>query len=155
MFRRYAVEELDWLETMASDAESWVEQANSLATKNASLEDVQKCVKQYGKINLLSSQVDGLRERATAVCPPIHHHLTRSLMAVSLRTLAPSFHSCSGTLPYVTDLAVPGRVPRGSRRCARSSKSRMSSSVLSPSSSRLMATRSTACAANRTTANGP
>ena len=96
-----AVEELDWLETMASDAESWVEQANSLATKNASLEDVQKCVKQYSKINLLSSRVDELRERAIAVRtpPPPPRPLGQ---AVSYRRRAPPFHHCSGTLPCVT-----------------------------------------------------
>ena len=61
-----SVEELEWLESMSKEAENWLSQADSLGSSEATLEDVQKCVKQYGKINLLSTRVDELRERAAA-----------------------------------------------------------------------------------------
>ena len=61
-----AVEELDYLEGMATEAVGWLKTADALEASTATLDEVQKCVKQYGKINLLSERVEGLRERAGA-----------------------------------------------------------------------------------------
>ena len=59
------MEEQDMLERMADEAEAWIAQADALARPDATLEGLQKCVKQYSKINLLSERVGALHERAS------------------------------------------------------------------------------------------
>ena len=51
---------------MATEAEAWLESVDTLEREGATLEEVQKAVKAYAKISLLSSRIDGLKSRAAA-----------------------------------------------------------------------------------------
>ena len=59
------MEERDWLGVNLVEAQKWVQSAQRLQEPTALLEDVQKLLKEYAKVNVLSEQVDALRKRAT------------------------------------------------------------------------------------------
>jgi hypothetical protein len=59
-----ALEEREWISVNLEEAREWLETASRLEAPAAPLEDLQKLLKEYAKVNLLSTAVAPLRARA-------------------------------------------------------------------------------------------